>query len=106
VAGDLAAGHRDQVLLDDGAVVAGGGAAWVEPAAGRRAGRVGYVAGQVGGQYPAAVGARDRRHQGLGVGVAGTGPDRGGITDFHDPPQVHDRDPVGDLPDDRHVVGD
>jgi hypothetical protein len=106
VAGDLAAGDRDELLRRDGAVVAGDGAARVEPAAGRRAGRVGHVAGQVGGQHPGAVGPRDRRDQRLGVGVDGIGPDRGGVADFHDPPQVHDRDPVGDLPDDRQVMGD
>jgi hypothetical protein len=106
LAGHRAVGHRDEPLLGGRAVVPGDRAARVEAAAGRGTGRVGHVPGQVGGQRAAAVGPRDGRDQRLGVGVDGTGPDGGGVTRFHDPPQVHDGDPVGDLPDDRQVVGD
>jgi hypothetical protein len=106
MAGDLPAGDRDKLLRGDRAVVPGNGAAGVEPAAGRRTGRVGHVPGQVSGEGSAPVGAGDGRDQRLGVGVDRVGPDGGGVTRFHDPPQVHDGDPVGDLPDDRQVVGD
>ena len=106
MAGDLAAGHRDQPLVELAAAVLGQRVARVEPAAGRWAGRVGHVAGQVDRQHAGPVGARDRRHQRLRVRVPRIGPHRLGVADLHDPAQIHDRDPVGDLADDRQVVGD
>ena len=53
-----------------------------------------------------AVDARDRREQRLGVRVVGAVEHRLGLADLHDPAQVHDRDPVGQVADDAEVVGD
>ena len=111
MAGDLPAGalladNWGEPLHGNPAVVPGNGAARVEAAPGRGAGRVGHVSRQVGGEGSAPVGPGNCRDQRLGVGVDRIGPDGGGVAGFHDPPQVHDGNPVGDLPDDRQVVGD
>ena len=106
MAGDLPAVDHHELLRRDRAVVPGHRAARVEAAAGRRAGRVGHVPRQVSGEGSAPVGPGNGRDQCLGVGMDRVGPDGGGVTGFHDPPQIHHGDPVGDLPDDREVVGD
>ena len=103
------------VLLDDRAQVArlpaAGrgrlGAAGVERAAQRRVGGVGDLAArQVAGDHPLGVGIGDRLQQRLRVGVARVAEDLLGGADLHDPPEVHDRDPVAEELRRRQVVGD
>ena len=52
------------------------------------------------------IGRRRDRHERLGVRVARRADDRLGRPDLHDLAEVHDRDPVGDDPGQRQVVGD
>ena len=106
VAGDLAAGHWHEPLVEFGAAVHSDRASRVEAAAGRRIRRVGHVTGQVDWQHAGAIGVRDRGHERLGVRVLRIRPHGLGRADLHDPAQVHHRDAVGDLADDRQIVGD
>ena len=46
------------------------------------------------------------RQERLGVRVVGPAEDRLRIADLHDPPEVHDRDPVGEVAHDAKVVRD
>src|SRR4051794_25292162 len=83
-------------------------AAGAEPAARRRVGRAGHVAGDddpLTGPLTTGVGQRDGRQQGLGVRVRRPFEQLVPLGDLHDPAQVHDRDAVGDVPDHRQVVG-
>ena len=52
------------------------------------------------------VGLGDGREQRVRVRVAGVAVDVGGRTDLDDLAEVHDRDAVGDVPDDGQVVRD
>ena len=78
---------------------------WKRQPLGGRAG-VGHLAGQRLGQGAGAVRARDRGDERLGVGMARRRPDRAGRALLDDLAQVHHEDGVGDVPDDRQVVGD
>ena len=83
-------------------------AARVEAAAARRVDRARDVAGQ---DDPLAaqlrVGHRDGRHERLRcTGAPGWRNRSRAVGQLGDPPEVHDRDPVADVLDDAHVVGD
>jgi hypothetical protein len=81
----------------------------VEVAAGRRIGRAGNVAGEDDATSPALdLGIRDR-HGGQerdGVRVNGPVVQLAGRGRLYEPPEIHHRDAVADVPDDGQVVGD
>ena len=82
-------------------------AARMEPAAGRWIDRAGHVAAQDDPRAPhRRVRDRDRRHQGLRVGMVLLLEERPSVGQLGDPAQVHHRDPVADVLHDAHVVGD
>ena len=100
---------RQQLGVVGGARVLGPPAPGVEPAAGRRIGRGGYVAVQDDLLTLAThlgVGHRHRRHERLGVRVDRALVDLVLVAHLHDPPQVHHGHPVGDVAHHRQVVGD
>jgi len=71
-------------------------AARVEMAAGRRVDGAGHVAfEQRARARHGRIGDRDRRQQGLRIGVAWTRVEVGLVRDLDDAPEIHDRDPVG-----------
>ena len=82
----------------------------VEPAAGRDVGGVGRLADEDRPVRARAerrrFGRRGDRDERLRVRVVRPVDDRVGRADLHDLAQVHDRDPVGDDPRQRQVVGD
>jgi hypothetical protein len=79
-------------------------AAGVEAAAARDQGGVGGLAGE--DLVLQVVDLGHDREQGPGVGVAGGGQDGLGRSLLDDPAQVHDGQPVGDVPGQAEVVGD
>ena len=81
-----------------------GRAAGVEAAAARDPGRVGRLAGEDLGLQVVDLG--DHREQRPGVGMAGVGQHGLGRALLDDPAQVHDGQPVGDVPGQAEVVGD
>ena len=104
-----AAAAADQRRLGRLADVGGEPAARVEPAAGRRVDGAGHVALEhdlLAGGRQVGVGDGHGRQQGLGVGVHRPLVQLLGRRDLDDLPQVHDRDPVRDVPDHAQVVGD
>ena len=62
--------------------------------------------GSASGEDPGAVGARHGADQGLAVRVERRRPERPGRRGLDDLAEVHDRDGVGDVADDREVVRD
>src|SRR5215218_5765841 len=79
-----------------------------ETAAGRGVQRARHITGQPDPFPPGRVGIRFRhgRQQGMGVRVAGVVVELVAFSDLDDLAEVHDRDPVGDVPDHRQVVRD
>ena len=83
-------------------------AAGVEVAAARGIDRARDVAGQDHALAPLDVRVRDRhgREQRLAVRMQRRGEQRALVGQLDDPPEIHHRDPVADVLDDRDVVGD
>ncbi len=83
------------------------GAARVERAAGRRVLGVRHLAGQHHAYIaPVRIGLRYRRNERLGIGMARPGEQRIGRRGLDDASQVHHRDGVADMLDDREIVRD
>src|SRR5205823_5075944 len=80
--------------------------AWVEAASGRRPGKVGWAAGNAGQRLQLPGDRRKGPHEADGVGMLGIGEDLARVADLDHLSRVHDRQPVGEVADKRHVVGD
>ena len=101
-----AAAHRDQRHVHLRAARQGEAAARDERAALRRVAQVRRAPGDPGQFAAGAVQRRERPQQPLGVRVRGGVLEVGRAAELHDPARVHDRDPVAQLEQQRHVVGD
>ena len=103
----MARRHLAHLRLLDRAAVEGVGAAGVEAAARGRVDRARHVALEDDALLRGVgVGHRHRRQQRLGVGVLRPREQRGAVGDLDDLAEIHDRDAVADVLDDRDVVGD
>ena len=81
-------------------------AARVEDTAARRVGRARDLALEADAGRRLAVDGRDGRQECLGVRVVRSAEDGLGVADLHDPSEVHDRDPVGQVAHDAQIVRD
>ena len=82
-------------------------AAGVKGAALRHIRRAGYVAGEYRALFfDTRVGHGNGREQGAGIRVLRIAAEGVAVRDFHDTPQVHHRDAVGDVSDNAQVVRD
>src|ERR1700674_2365673 len=105
-AAELMAGGDASEVGVEGATLDAVRAAWGEAAAGGELVELGHAAGDDGEVLASRRQARHAAQKALRVGVLGVVEDRGDRAVLDDLPGIHDRHAVGDLVDDRQVVGD